>query len=180
MALADRDRDDDAMHAGIIGTLRATQVRDQSYDRQTGNFGAPARDFGGIRHIGNNPWRHEAPDLDLPHAGVGECLDPADLGGGLHPGLRHLQPVAGTDFADRDLLSHFRALRWAGRRGLSCVEEEAARTGWCCPRPGASRRAVRASSAGSDGQAGAARLVQRTMIHGKRIAAVLSGQEPGG
>jgi hypothetical protein len=51
--------------------LRAFQVRDQHGNRQALYLPPEPHQLGSVRHLREQPWRHEAPDLYLPDSGFG-------------------------------------------------------------------------------------------------------------
>ena len=134
VALADRNRHDDAVRAGRVGVLRALQVGRQRHHGQAGQQPGAADDFGGVRHLRDQRRRHEAADLDLAQAGGGDGGDPARLGGGRHDGLGHLQPVARADLADRHRLAH-RRLRLSPAASVPRAGSQDCRNGARTPRP---------------------------------------------
>ena len=113
MPLADRDGNADLVCPGVVGVLRPAQIRDQRLDHgAVGNHfrqqQRPLDDLLGIRQLRDHARRHEAANLDFPHAGGSERGDPGQFVIGGHPGLGDLQPVARAHFDDLDLAAHLR------------------------------------------------------------------------
>jgi hypothetical protein len=97
-----RERDRHGMDAGRHRALGALGVGHQRDDTQARDGAGESDQLGGVRHLRQQGWRHEAADLDLAHARRSLRRDPRLLCGERHDPLRRLQPVARADFGDEN------------------------------------------------------------------------------
>jgi hypothetical protein len=106
VALGDRDRNADLVHAGVVGVLRAAQVGDECLHDEPRDLQALFDHLGRVGELRDHAGRDEAADLDLMHASGGNRPDPAHLCIRGHACLGDLQAVAGADFADGHMFCH--------------------------------------------------------------------------
>ncbi|MCY1540768.1 hypothetical protein D9M68_764270 [compost metagenome] len=103
MGAAGGNRHGQLVGPGAQRRLGAPQIGHQRHHGHAGLAHGIGDHLRGIRHLRQQPRRHERGHFDFPHARGDQRVDPPELGLGRHGGLHRLQPVAGPDFADQDV-----------------------------------------------------------------------------